>query len=55
MFSFLRNVKNEMKDVTWPTYHQNLKDTWSVVVGSLSFAIYLGALDWLFQFLTEKM
>ena len=54
MFKFLKSVGHEMKLVTWPTYKQNRHDTMVVIVSSVLFAIYLGALDWLFSFLTQK-
>ncbi len=42
-----------MKLVTWPTYKQNVHDTMIVIVFSILFAIYLGALDWAFSALTQ--
>lgn len=54
MFKFFKSVGQEMKKVTWPTFKQNRRDTVTVIVSSILFAIYLGALDWLFSFLTQR-
>lgn len=54
MFKFFKGVVQEMKEVTWPTFKQNRRDTMTVVVTSVLFAAFLGALDWLFSFLTQR-
>lgn len=51
----MKSVFNEIKQVTWPSYKQNLKDTWTVVVSSVLFASYMGLLDWAFSCLTGKL
>lgn len=53
MFKFFKSVNQEMKKVTWPSYKQNRRDTLTVIVFSLLFAIFLGALDWAFSALTQ--
>lgn len=53
MIKFFKSVGHEMKEVTWPTYKQNRRDTMTVIITSLLFAIYLGALDWAFSSLTQ--
>jgi len=42
---FLKEVRNELKKVTWPTREQVIKLTIVVVVISLVFGIYIGGLD----------
>lgn len=53
MIKFLKSVVKEMKLVTWPTFKQNRHDTMTVVVSSILFAVYLGALDWAFNSITQ--
>ncbi len=45
----------ELKLVVWPTRKQVIRDTTLVVVFSLVVAIFLGALDLLFNFGLEKI
>ena len=53
MIKFFKGVVQEMKEVTWPTAKQNRHDTGIVIVSSVLFAAYLGALDWAFSALTQ--
>lgn len=53
MIKFFKSVGHEMKLVTWPNYKQNVHDTLIVIVFSILFAAYLGALDWAFSALTQ--
>lgn len=55
MIKFIKSVVQEMKMVTWPTAKQNRHDTLTVVTSSILFAVYLGALDWLFSWLTQRI
>ncbi|KRK48020.1 preprotein translocase subunit SecE [Secundilactobacillus kimchicus] len=49
-FRFLRAVKDEMKQVSWPSAKQTRKDTASVVGMAVAFAVFLGAVDWAVQY-----
>lgn len=53
MFKFFKSVGHEMKLVKWPSFKRNRHDTMTVIVSSILFAIYLGALDWAFSALTQ--
>ena len=55
MIKFFKSVVKEMKMVTWPSAKQNRHDTMTVIASSVLFAAYLGALDWLFSWLTQKI
>jgi len=45
---FIRQVKDELNQVTWPTKKQTIRLT-SIVIGvSVLVGVYLGALDYLF-------
>jgi preprotein translocase SecE subunit len=47
--SFLRNVKQEMKLVTRPSWREVRSTTLVVIVFVFLFAFYLRALDWIFS------
>ena len=55
MIKFFKSVAQEMKKVIWPTAKQNRHDTAIVITSSILFAAYLGALDWLFSWLTQRI
>ncbi|WP_278390492.1 preprotein translocase subunit SecE [Lactobacillus acetotolerans] len=55
MIKFFKSVVHEMKLVTWPTPKQNRRDTITVIVTSILFAVYLGALDWVFTSLIQMV
>lgn len=43
---FLKEVKQEVKKVTWPTRTETIRYSLMVIVASLIVAIYLGGLDY---------
>ncbi len=43
---FLKEVKQEVKKVTWPTRAETIRYSLMVIVASLIVAIYLGGLDY---------
>jgi len=53
--SFLKEVRLEMKKVNWLTRREVLRHTIIVIVLSMSVAIYLGALDFLFKWVLGKI
>lgn len=52
--TFLKEVRQELKKVTWPTRQDTVKYTMIVVIISLGVALFLGAADLLFQWLLQK-
>lgn len=48
MFNFLREVKGEMKHVSWPTQKQTVVYSLLVVVLSIFAAVYVGVFDHVF-------
>jgi len=52
--NFLKEVRTELRKVTWPTRQETIKYTLMVVGVSAGVAIFLGALDFLFAFLLNK-
>lgn len=53
--SYLQGVQQEVKLVKWPTRRQTILYTSIVIVLSVITAAYLGALDFGFSMLTEKL
>jgi len=51
---FLKEVRVELKRVTWPTRQQTIKYTLMVIGLSLTVAAFLGGLDFLFTWLLDK-
>ncbi len=52
---FLKEVKIELKKVAWPTREESIRYTTMVVIVSGAIAIFLGALDYLFQFVLNMV
>lgn len=55
MWNYFREVRAEMKHVSWPTRTQAIMYTIVVVAVSLATAIYLGLLDFVFTALLQKI
>ncbi|MFA5318168.1 MAG: preprotein translocase subunit SecE [Patescibacteria group bacterium] len=51
--NYLKESIEEIKKVTWPTKKETRQYTILVIIVSLSVAIYLGLLDYIFNFLLE--
>ncbi len=51
---FLKEVRQELKKVTWPTRQDTIKYTLIVIGVSLVAAAFLGGLDYLFSLGLEK-
>ena len=45
---FLKETRQELDKVTWPTKEETVKLTQTVIIVTVVFALYLGALDYLF-------
>jgi len=52
--NFLKEVRIELKKVTWPTRQETIKYTLLVIGVSAGVAIFLGGMDYIFQFLLGK-
>ncbi|HLD20251.1 MAG TPA: preprotein translocase subunit SecE [Patescibacteria group bacterium] len=46
---YLRNAKEELRKVSWPTRNDLIKNTLGVIVVSLAIAVFLGGLDYAFN------
>lgn len=49
LIAYLKNSYIELKKVTWPTREAAIQSTVTVIVFSIILAIFLGALDFLFN------
>ncbi len=48
LFRYLREVRDELKKVTWPTREQTIQKTLLVILVSVVVGVYIGGLDYLF-------
>lgn len=55
IIDYFKNVKNELKKVSWPTRKEAFHLTIVVIGLSIIFAIFVGILDLLFTFLIQKV
>ena len=55
IFNFLREVKGEMKHMSWPTKKQTIAYTLLVIVISIALAAYVGVFDHLFTLGIEQL
>lgn len=55
ILSFFKEVRLEMKKVNWLTRQEILRYTIIVIAFSLAVAAYLGALDFVFQFILSRI
>ena len=49
MIEYIKEVKAEMKNITWPKRQMTISFTIAVIVISVAVAYYLGALDYVFS------
>ncbi len=52
---YIKEVRVEMKNVTWPTRNQTLFYTLAVLIVSVAIAYYLGLFDYLFSHGLERV
>ncbi len=55
MFNYFKDVRAEMRHVSWPTRRQAIVYTVVVIAVSLVTAVYLGLLDYFFSFIIQKV
>jgi preprotein translocase subunit SecE len=53
--TFVKESRQELKKVSWPTRQQTIRYTLAVIFMSVVVAIFLGGLDYLFQFILEEI
>jgi preprotein translocase subunit SecE len=50
---FLKEARAELMKVNWPTKQQTINYTLAVVGISIALALFLGGLDWFFEYLLK--
>jgi len=55
MGNYFREVRAEMKHVSWPTRRLTAVYTVVVIVVSIATAVYLGLLDYIFSLVIERI
>ncbi len=55
MFNYFKDVRAEMRHVSWPTRRQAVVYTGVVIAVSLVTAIYLGLLDYVFSLVIKQI
>ncbi|MCK5476051.1 MAG: preprotein translocase subunit SecE [Candidatus Pacebacteria bacterium] len=53
--SSLTDVKNEAKKVTWPSKKITIKDSFIIIVISLTTAAFLGGVDYVLSLIIENI
>jgi preprotein translocase subunit SecE len=53
LWTFVKEARAELRKVNWPTRAQTVKFTGVVIGMSLGVAIFLGGLDYLFEYLSR--
>ncbi len=52
--NYFKEVKSELKKVTWPNTKTTVNYTIAVILFSLAMMIFLGGLDFVFSYLLSK-
>jgi len=53
VFTFIKEARGELKKVNWPTRAQTIRYTAQVIGVSLAVAIFLGVLDYYFEYILK--
>ena len=53
LWTFVKESRAELRKVNWPTRAQTVKFTGLVIGVSLGVAVFLGTLDYLFEYLSR--
>lgn len=54
IIDFIKESRIELKKVTWPTREETIRYTVTVITISAAVALFLGGLDYLFQFILNN-
>ena len=52
---YFRGVKSELKKVTWPSFKQICKNTWTVIIAVLVVGLFIFILDAIFGFALQSL
>ena len=54
LITYIKESRAELKKVVWPTRQEATRSTLAVIVISGAVALFLGGLDFLFQFVLDR-
>ena len=54
-FGFFREVRDELKKVTWPTRDETIKMTVAVIITTVSVGVYVGSIDFVLTKAIEQI
>ena len=54
IIDFIKESRIELKKVTWPTREETIRYTLTVIIISAALALFLGGLDYVFQWILNK-
>lgn len=54
LLTYIKETRQELKKVNWPTRSQTVKSTILVIIISLGVALFLGLFDYLYQFILKR-
>lgn len=54
LVKYFRGVKSELKKVTWPSFKQICKNTWTVLVAVVVIGLFIFILDTVFGFALQS-
>ena len=49
--TYVKNVRLELKKVTWPTRQETIRYTATVIIISVATAVFLGGVDFILQYM----
>lgn len=55
LVTFLKDARNELRKVVWPTRQETVRYTVIVIAISVGIALFLGAFDYIFQIILHKL
>lgn len=55
LLNYIRETRSELKKVNWPSRTSTIRSTLLVIAFSVVVAVYLGALDALFQYILRTV
>lgn len=55
MFEYFRQVRSELRHVSWPSRQQTTMYTIVVIAVSIATAVYLGLLDYVFEIIIKRI
>ncbi len=50
---YFKGVKSELKKVTWPSFNQIVKNTWTVIVSVIIVGLFIFVLDSAFGYVLQ--